>query len=181
MTLAFDLTSIPGMDTVPETSEIDYPCQQCGREAGPYSGRGRKPTKCVECKPNRAAGRTGVSGGNEKLAALATDALCQINGLMALGAMITGFIETAGAITSAEEDFKTRTHAALLTDPALCRTILKAGTSSAKIALCISYAFMGVSVLPTAVNEVREKKALRAAALEEEQRLNDYPSTPRER
>lgn len=159
-------------DSVPDVSEVEYPCTVCGRESGPYGGRGRKPTKCDDHKGQGQGGKT--TGGskarpaNDALARQATEALCQINGLLALGAVILTFTETAGAMAASEDDFRERTYAALLTDKPLCLQILKAGTSSAKIALVISYAFWGVSVLPVAINEGRAKKAARLELEEEE-------------
>lgn len=169
MSLTFTEDAIPdyfaGGDSVPDTNEVEYPCQVCGREAGPYRGKGRKPTKCDDHKVNRTA--SSPRGANDKLAEMAADALCQVNGLMALGAMVIGFTDTGVALQGTEEDFRLRAIAALKTDAKLCQQIIKGGTSSAKVALVIGYAFVGVTVFPTALNEYQEKKAVRDKAARE--------------
>lgn len=151
-------------DSVPPTTDVKYPCEVCGKESGPYGGRGRKPKKCPEHKigaNRRNAPR--ATGTNSTLATQATEALCQINGFLMLGVMFAGMHATAGAFSAGEEGFRGQTYAALLTDPDLCRSILKAGVKSGKLALIISYLMLAGSVIPTAVVELREKKAEREA------------------
>jgi len=161
----FEEAAIP-RDSTPPVSDVEYPCEVCGNEAGPYVGRGRKPKYCADHRrsPSRAVAKPlRVTGTNDTLARQATEALCQINGFLAIGAMFAGLHATAGAISNAEETFREQTHAALLTDPDLCRSILKAGVKSGKLALIVSYVMFGAAVLPTAVLEVKTKKAEREA------------------
>jgi hypothetical protein len=157
-------------DTIPATSDVDYPCRECGKESGPYGGRGPKPKYCIDHKKGSrgASPRAGkVTGAPANLAAQATGVLVQLNGMMALGLMALGFIDTAGAIAGANGTFEEQAYQALMTDTELCKLILKGGVKSAKISLSLAYVGMGVAVVPTAVNEMREKKAERDAKREE--------------
>lgn len=162
-TIAFadaDVDDIP-MDTAPELSDVEYPCQVCGREAGPYGGRGRKPTRCDEHKKNPVkAGR--VTGKSADLANQATAVLVQVNGLLAMGCMATGLFKTASAIGQVNPTFEEQARAALMTDPDLCRLILKTGAKSAKFSLGLAYVGMGIAVGPVAAMELREKATARA-------------------
>jgi hypothetical protein len=165
MSISFVDTIVPEiakLDVIPEVSDIEYPCVICGKEAGPYSGRGRHPKKCTEHRTTQVNKGTRVTGTNATLASQATEALCQINGFLTIGAMFAGMPATAGAITAAEDGFREQTYNALLTDPDLCRSILKAGVKSGKIALLISYLMLGAAVMPIAVLEFKAKQQERA-------------------
>lgn len=159
-------------DTIPVTSDVDYPCRECGKESGPYGGRGPKPKYCPDHKKGTrtASPRAGkVTGAPANLAAQATGVLVQLNGMMALGLMALGFIDTAGAIAGANGTFEEQAYQALTTDPELCKLILKGGVKSAKISLGLAYVGMGVAVVPTAIVELKEKKADRDAKREAEE------------
>jgi hypothetical protein len=167
MDMRFDEVELP-QDSIPETSDVEYPCEVCGREAGPYGGRGRKPKRCSEHKKNAASGQNRkVTGATASMAAQATAVLEQINGIITIGLMAVGYTDTARAIAGENEAFAAKAHAALLTDPELCKLILKGGVKSGKISLGIAYASLGVGVIPVAANEFKEKKAAREAAREE--------------
>ncbi len=164
MTITFTDTEIPTdsfpMDNAPELSDVEYPCEVCGRESGPYGGRGRKPKRCSEHKKNKTSVR--VTGNTTQLAEQATAVLVQMNGLMAMGAMAMGLMGTASAIAQANTPFEEQAKAALTTDPDLCRLILKTGKTSAKFSLGLAYAGMAMAVGPTAYMEVSTKRRERA-------------------
>lgn len=168
--LDFTDATIPP-DSVPETFDpgvkVEYPCRVCGKESGPYGGRGPKPKLCPEHKKVSKGASPKVTGTNASLAAQATGVLTQLNGMIAIGMMALGLNESASALAGANEGFEQQAYAALTTDPELCRLILKGGVKSAKVSLGIAYAGLGMAVLPTAVQEVREKKAARDAKREE--------------
>lgn len=168
----FEFADIPA-DVSPPASDVEYPCEVCGQESGPYGGRGRKPTKCAEHKKPVAKSSRGprVTGSNAILATQATEALCQMNGIMALGAMVVGFTGTASAINDFQDAFRQTTYNALLTDPDMCRFILKGGTKSGKLALGISYGMMAMAVGPVAVMEYKDKRAAKQAEALQEERL----------
>ncbi len=162
-------------DTAPDTSDVEYPCRECGKEAGPYGGRGPKPKYCEAHKKSaRSTGtRAGkVTGTAQTLAAQATGVLVQLNGMMALGLMAIGFNETASAIAGANGTFEEQAYQALMTDTELCKLILKGGVKSAKVSLGLAYVGMGVAVVPTAAMEFKEKKAERDAKREAEENEN---------
>lgn len=165
-------------DTAPEAPDVENPCRTCSREIDtPYSGRGRRPTQCTSCKAATKPARAkapGTKGSNATLAEQATEALWQINGVAAFLAMIAGMPMTAGAIQERETSFREMCYNALLTDPGMCRFILKAGTNSAKISLTVCYGMFAAAIAPTAIMEIKAKKAKAEAEREEYERTVTY-------
>jgi hypothetical protein len=163
-----DLIFKPEQDEAPDTdqSAVEYPCVVCGRESGPYGGRGRKPTKCPEHKgngtPSVKRGTTPIK--NAVLAGQAADALVQLNSIVALVATLAQYEGTGDALRIAQDGFREQAYQALLTDPELCRSILKGGVMSGRVALLIAYAMLGSVVAPVAMYEAREKSRERKAA-----------------
>lgn len=168
-TLTFSSAAVPSESELPQGASLpadesphDGPhCIVCGTPLE-YSGRGRKPKYCDEHK--KSGTRTGVKSStprNDKLAAQATDALMQINGLGALVCMLAGMPMTAAAINNAEEGLREQVKAALITDPDLASKILSAGTHSAKISLVIAYGMFAAAVAPVGVMEFKANKARR--------------------
>lgn len=164
--LTFEDADLPS-DTVPVTADVEYPCSVCGRESGPYSGRGRKPTKCPEHRGSKPGG-VRVTGKASNLAAQAAKTLVQLNSAIALGAAALSMFGTSKAIFGYQATFEEQAYAALLTDPEFCAQILRAGTKSAKASLTLCYVGMGIAVAPIAVTEIKEKRAAKLAATEEE-------------
>ena len=158
-------------DSAPPLANVEYPCKGCGKEAGPYSGRGRKPVHCKECKPRRstASGTPKVSGSAANLAAQATAVLVQLNGMIALGVAAVGMFGTGRAIADANSMFEQQAYAALSTDPEFCKMILKSGAKSAKLSLALAYGGLGMAVGPVAIQELKEKKAARQARQAEDE------------
>lgn len=151
-------------DAIPETTEVEYPCEVCGREAGPYSGRGRKPKFCDDHRKSNKSARSVSAPKNNALAAQAADALVQINGLVAFAATVMQYEYTGETLRNAQEEFRARAHAALVTDPKLCQAILRGGPMSARMALVLSYGMLATVVAPVAVQEYREKRELKESA-----------------
>jgi len=156
-----EFSNVTRDETPPQ--EFEYSCVVCGTEIF-YGGRGRKPKYCDEHRtgnsPNKESTRhkTKVTGGPAQLAAQATEALIQVNGLVSILLMVFKMPMTASAIAVANDAFRESTYAALLTDQELCRTILKAGTTSGKIALLISYAMLAAAVVPVGILEFIENQ-----------------------
>lgn len=154
-------------DAIPPVADVEYPCEVCGKESGPYKGRGRKPKRCPEHKRGGASGSTSgnarTRGSSAVLAGQAVDALCQLNSFAGIGLMMTGYHATASALAEREEAFREQAYAALVTDPALCRMILRAGTTSGKVSLIIAYAMLGAGVAPTAIMEYKMKQMSNAS------------------
>lgn len=156
---------MPEMDVSPELDDVEFPCKVCGKEAGPYGGRGPKPKLCPEHKTTTSKGTRSpkVAGKDANLAAQATGVLVQLNAMMAMGVAAIGMFQTGSAIAAANETFEQAAYQALLTDPEFCKLILKGGAKSAKVSLVLAYGGMAMSVGPTAVNELRERKAEKLA------------------
>lgn len=166
--LDFSDATLPG-DSVPITTDVEYPCEVCGQEAGPYAGRGRKPKRCsVHRKAPATKSSVGkVTGSAATLAAQATGVLVQLNGMIAIGLSAMQMFRTAGAIVENNDMFEARAYAALSTDTELCKMILKTGGKSAKVSLALAYGTMGMAIAPTAMEELKERKAERDARREE--------------
>lgn len=160
------------LDTVPTLDDVEYPCKKCGREAGPYGGRGPKPSLCADCKPTRGGTRSGANRRtqNDALAAQAATVLEQLNQMIAVGAMVIGLNATASAIAHNNGAFKENAFEALKTDPELCKFICKGGVKSGKLALGIAYASFGTQVVPVAIAEIKVKREERRVKMEE---MND--------
>lgn len=163
-----DMVDLP-RDVVPDTIDVEYPCEVCGRESGPYAGRGRKPKRCPDHKPTRknsGQGSPKVTGSSAVLAAQATEVLSQLNGFIALGTAALKMFSTSGAIAEYDETFKQQAYSALVTDPELCKFILRGGVKSAKLTLLMAYGGMAVAAGPTALQEIKALQAERKAARE---------------
>lgn len=158
-------------DTQPLVTGVEYPCRVCNREAGPYSGRGRKPTLCAEHKAQTkgSGGRaTKTTGKAAQLAGQAADTLSQYNDIVAFVAGLGTLEFTKEQIETANPEFRDRAYAALLTDPALAESIIRNGGMSGKAALIIAYAMFAGSVVPVAMGELKIRKAERDARRQDE-------------
>lgn len=160
--MTFDLGTVtvsPLADTPPPfEGEAEFSCVTCG-VALEYGGRGRKPKYCDAHKKRSVTGtRTTSTAGNEKLAAMAVEVLCQGNAVIAFGLGMGSLFDTASALSDREDAFRTQAYEALKLDPALCKTILKGGASSGRVALILAYVMLGISVAPVAMKELKEKR-----------------------
>lgn len=160
-------------DEIPDLADAvapEYPCKHCGAELT-YRGKGRKPVECTprnggnaECIAKNYRARTadvGTRGPRNAtaLASQATEALCTINSLIAAGAMLGGFVNTAAAIAEREQDFRNQVMIAFTADPALARKIAGIGGKSGMGALMLAYVTFGAAVGSTAYAEFNEKRA----------------------
>lgn len=147
------------LDTVPPLDDIENPCDKCGREAG-LTASGRRRKFCGDCKPVRGSS-VKVTGTASQLAAQASKTLANLNNMMALVAGGLGLTRSMKTIFDLNADFEQAAYTALVTDMKLCRQILSVGETSAKIGLGIAYASMGIGVVPTLMEELRDKRAAR--------------------
>ena len=163
-------TDIP--TDIPPPSNFDYSCETCGRELF-YAGKGRHPRFCDEHKTGSKTRGKG-SGGNVVLARQASAVLSQLNGLITLGLMapVTAIglplPETATALAGTSDVFDEQTYNALLTDPDLCRAIMRGGGASGKVALLIAYGMLAAAVVPVGMAEHKERRAAANANRTEE-------------
>ena len=155
-------------DTTPDTEGVEYPCEVCGRDAGPYGGRGRKPRFCPDHKTARKTSEGGRRRATSSLVEAATDKLVYLNGLLAMGALLFGYPRTAGAFAASEDVFRVYVADALASDDKLCRTIVKTGQMSGGIGLAIAYGTLGANIVPIAMAEYRDKQAERENTIEGE-------------
>lgn len=102
---------------------------------------------------NKSASKQSV--GSAKSAA---NMLGQMNLLVALSLGAFGLPQTSESIMEANEQFVAMAEQALASDPALCRRILSAGTSSGKAALVMAYASLGMAIYPVATKELKQRK-----------------------
>lgn len=153
----------------PAVTGPEFSCETCGKELT-YAGRGRKPKYCEEHRKGGNSGGKGKRvtglGQNAQLAAQAAEALIQVNGLLSIGLMLAQMPVTAETLKTAEDGFREQAYNALLTDPALCKTILKGGTTSGKVSLLIAYGMLGAAVAPVGVMEFRQRQETRRVAKE---------------
>ena len=156
-------TAIPdGGDSGPPT--VDAPTESFDSEA-PY---GRTKTGRIRKRPVGSGTRTSSAGDspsgerNRKLAEQAAGVLGSIHDTMAMGAFSIGLRATPSAISTANEQFVSMATEALLNDPALCKSILRAGAKGGKGALIVIYGMFLIAVVPTAVLEVKTMRAVAA-------------------
>ena len=160
----FEQTDIPTAppDDIAPPSTYEWSCETCGKELF-YAGKGRHPRFCDEHKTGGKTRGKGT-GGNVVLARQAAAVLSQLNGLIAMGllAPVTTIglplPQTATALAGAAEGFDETAYAALVTDPALCRLILRGGGASGKVALLIAYGMLAVAVVPVGMAEHKERR-----------------------
>lgn len=152
----FLLTTAPAEDG----QEPNLTCTECGTGFF-HQGRGRKPSKCPDCRGKRTATVSGTGSRRKPTAsaAAAADVLCQLNSGIALALGVTGMVATAGEIHAREDAFRAQVLIGLEADPKLCASICRAGSTGGKAALLLGYMALASAVVPTAVKEVKGKSA----------------------
>lgn len=138
----------------------EYSCLTCGKTLT-YGGRGRKPQYCDEHKKGaRAKGdaRPATNAKNTLLAEQAADVLVQYNNLAATGLFLASLPTTAGVLADKNDVFRAQCVQALVTDPALCRSILSSGQASARGSLMFAYGLLAAALVPTAWKEIKDKR-----------------------
>lgn len=168
MSITFEDTEVDPDISIPEVENVEYPCQVCGREAGPYAGRGRKPKFCADHKPSKnvTTSKPRLSGKNGATAIQAAEILAQYNGLVALVATLAHYEYTGEAIRNVNDTFKEQATAALLADPELANQIVRAGGVSGKAALIMAYGMMVAAVAPVGMLEFKQNRAAKAEGQE---------------
>lgn len=176
MTMTLDTAPIP-MDATPfdvtpdetptlnESSDYDpaYPGSTPDAPYGykpdgtPYKRRPRGTASGPAKSPATGTRRMAAS---ETSARAAANMLGRMNSLIGFSLVALGMPNTAGQLAENNETFVEQAYEALLTDPELCRKIMSAGAQSGKAQLMMAYAMLGASVVPTAVVDIKEKRAL---------------------
>jgi hypothetical protein len=163
-----DFKDIDVPDDIPAPSHYEYECQVCGTELF-YSGKGRKPKFCEEHK--KSAPRQVRGSGNASLARQAAASLSQLNAMCGLMLFVPEIPkvgknplylpQTGSAWANADEGFTEAAYNALLTDPKLCRMILKGGAAGGKLALLMAYGMLAAAITPVAMKELKTPHELR--------------------
>jgi len=109
-------------------------------------------------KTTRSGGSVGRTPASEAQARSAASVLATANKLIGM-ALLPILPETAVALAEANPTFEQLAFEALLSDPALCKKILGAGTQSAKAQLAMAYGAIAMSVGPAAYAEVKARRA----------------------
>lgn len=164
-------TSLP-MDVTPDFSSEsvtgDYDPEFPG--STPEAPYGFKPDGSPYLRRPKGKGKSGGSSAaktgtlrrtpaSEQQAATAAALLARMNLLIGLSLNAMGLPGTSAALVEANDQFENMAREALLTDPALCRKILSAGATSGKTALIMAYGMLGVSVVPSALGEIKARRA----------------------
>lgn len=142
------------------TDAPDYACKVCGLPLT-YAGRGRKPEYCDEHRKGarKSSDKVGKPNAtNLRLAEQAADVLRQYNDMLAGGLYVGGMRETASDLAAKNDAFRDQVCRALVTDPALCRSIINAGQKSARGSLIFAYLVLGFGIAPTAVTEFKARR-----------------------
>ena len=157
--MEFTDTAVPKDEAPPLEVTGDYNPEYPGStEEAPY---GFKDDGTPYKRRPRASGPARVSGrGNMPASnAQATQAAALLGRGNLLIAMVAGFAgmpKTAERITASNDSFEAMARDALATDPALCKSILSAGSTSGKAGLAMAYVMLGGSIFGTAREEIRE-------------------------
>lgn len=164
----FPLGGDDGQDSTPPT--YDTPDETCGhrnntgdaclKDPG-HSGRHRyRPLASGSGTATRGRGNS-----NAQLASQAADAISSLAALLGTGAYVMGFTNTGRAMSVKEREdaFREQNYNALLTDPGLCRMILRAGTTSGRLALFLSVGMYGFSLMPYVQADIEARRTQEAA------------------
>jgi hypothetical protein len=155
-----DETPVVSSESVTGDFDPDYPGSTSDAPYG-FKDDGTPYRRRPRGTANKASKSTGTrrSPASESQARTAAALLAKANNLMAISLMALGMPLTAMQLRQANEDFESMAYEALLTDPALCRKILSAGATSGKTALLLAYGMLGFSVVPSAMGELKERRA----------------------
>lgn len=157
-----DFDDIPGVISFP--SPADPVCTSCGKSFEIEEGRrGRKPTKCSDCRSKRTT-RAGTgsaarnSAAHVRKANAAADVLCNANVAVLTALIALQLPTTANSFSASQDAFREQAVSALMLDEKLCDRILSMGSTSGAAALFAAYAMMMGTVSIVAVSEIRMRK-----------------------
>lgn len=171
--LSYDEVSVDfPTDDAPETDADIRLCQEpgCTNEVFRNGTRGRWPTRCEEHKKTRSGSTsTRTNKTAPAQAKQAAQVLGGINDMLVMVMMGASFIpgvnlsltNTSSALAAKNEAFIAQAELALAQDPALARSILRAGKTSGKMALASAYVVLGASLAPAIMADVQAMKGER--------------------
>ena len=123
-----------------------------------FRSKGRKPRFCDDHKKNAPKGGSKARGATPQLAAQATDLIINITDILQVTAFASGYEDTADAIEDKQPVLRERVYAALLTNPARCRSIIKILGGTTDLSLAIALGTFVANIATTAFNEYKDKK-----------------------
>lgn len=173
--LTFDEVSVDvpasQLDAAPETTDDAHYCQEagCTNEVFRNGTRGRWPKYCGEHKRGAKSGSTGSKRAAPAQAKQAATVLGQYNDMVALALSVVSMTpqiplnlsHTASALAAVNDGFVEQAEAALATDPALCRAILRVGKMGGRAALVMAYVSLGVGIAPGVMADIAAMKESR--------------------
>lgn len=147
-------------DEVPPTVEEDTCTERnvkgvrCLKEPG-HEGRHRYKPRADGTSP----GKSRSGGTNANLATQAADTVMQLKTFVMMGALGFGFMRTAHQMASVADAQHDRIYNALLTDPAMCRMIIRGGVKSGKLAFLVAEGLWIAEIAPVFKQELDERRA----------------------
>lgn len=140
-------------DTMPGTNG-DLTCESCGKSFD-HTGRGRKPKKCPDCRATRTATSTPRKSSKDVDAACAV--LDTTYNAIALGLLM---LSPRAASTWAEQldTLQAQNRLTLAGDPALTKSILRAGEKTGKAAFLVSHVLAVAPVVMVIREDMPKRK-----------------------
>ena len=147
--------AIPSNDVPTQHDRSDPTCGVCGKPLT-YSGRGRPPTRCDDCKPNnvkpRAASPRATAGVDQAVASI--DALYA---LLSMGLMAIGAQSAASTLAMKKSTLNVSNAEFLARDPALVKLINRGGASTGRVGFFATNLVVLVPIGMAAFAELTEK------------------------
>ena len=142
-----------------DESPIDRPDTPACRIAGcdnpvaPHSGRGRKPTMCVEHKGARGSGTASSKGNSIAAKRAARTIRTGVVDPATVGMLFAGFPATAGVMGENNDQFEADLASALELNPGLCKSINTVGKHAGIMMVFAAFASYGMKIVPVAIEE----------------------------
>ena len=150
-------------DTPPPTMDgTERHCTECNAILPDHNGRGRKPTKCDNCKRPTTAGRRAPTTGSTKVV---TEALGTMDGFYSMAEVALMIVSPGAALTFTERrgEAMARNKAAFESNKRLAENVAKMGRSSGMAAFVLAQVYLAGPAVIIASSEVRARRASRVA------------------
>jgi len=161
--LSFVKTDIPDDEPPPTIGDnADFDPEYPGSTAdAPYGFKDNgEPYKRRPWKSATSSTGSRRMPASDSSARAAAALLAQLNQMIAMGiTMAAGLPNTGNAILEGNKRFEETAFQALQTDPQLCKKILSVGATSGKAGLVMAYGMLGMSIVPAATAEIRERRS----------------------
>lgn len=151
-------------DTPPPTLDgTERHCTECNALLPDHNGRGRKPTKCDNCKrPASTAGRRAPTSGSTKVV---TEALGTMDGFYSMAEVALMIVSPGAAVSFTERrgEAMARNKAAFESNRRLAENVAKMGRSSGMAAFVLAQVYVAGPAVIIAAADVRSRRAARVA------------------